>query len=287
MRKIGILNLIEHLEETVEGFKNGLTQGEIEARYIYFNARGRENKLSGYAQKILKNNPDIIFACSTLSAIAVKDVMGSKCLPVIYAPIFNPSISGLVDSESSVLKNFTGVSGMIESVQKIDMMERVFTPLKKITLFFDPNDENSIFEQEKLTDEIKKRGLSCGIFPLSGGRIELQILNKIDSPVLLCFSLKIEEHLENWIDRAVELGVPVVASSKRGAVLGCLAGLYADHYHLGMIAAEKAVQVLNGTIPSDIPISYPKGCKVVCNYMTATALDFDFPQEISMMGDLC
>ena len=287
MKKIGILNLIEHLEETVEGFKNGLTQCGIEGKYIYFNACGREDRLSGYARKLLRNNPEIIFACSTPSAIAVKDVMGKKYLSVIYAPVFNPSIAGLVDPESPVLKNFTGVSGMIGSVQKIDMMEKVFTPLKKITLFFDPHDKNSTFEREKLTDEIKKRGLFCETFPLSEGTIESQVLNKIDSPVLLCFSLKIEEHLEDWIDRAVELGIPVVASSKRGAVLGCLAGLYADHYHLGMIAAQKAVQILNGTIPSDIPVSYPEGCKVVCNYMTATALDFDFPLEISMIGDLC
>jgi putative ABC transport system substrate-binding protein len=285
--KVGILNLTEHLDETVEGFKNSLEQYGIEPHYIYFNAQGKENRLAGYAKKILNEGVDIVFACSTPSALAMKDSMQRRQVPVVYAPVFNPHLAGLVNPDDGVLRNFTGVSGMIAPSLKINMMQRVFMDLTKIAVFFDSEDQNSVYELENLKDTITGKLLDCEAFPLSGGKLELDLLDKMHDPVLLAFSMKIEEHIENWINEAVERSVPVVASSKRGAVLGCLAGLYADHYQLGTMAAHKAKKILQGRGVSEIGISYPDECKVVCNYMTATRLNFDFPPELSMAGDIC
>ena len=213
--------------------------------------------------------------------------MTDKVVPVVYAPVFNPHLSGLFDPADRVLKHFTGVSGMVNPLLKIEILEKIFPALKTITLLYDPDDPLSLFDYEKLSYEIALKGLVSKGITLDEGVIKSEIVSTIKSPVLLCFSMKIEDNLENWIESAREMSLPVVASSKRGAVLGCLAGLYADHYQLGEFAAQKAVKILNGTVPSDIEISYPEGCKIVCNYMTATTLNFEFLPEISLKSDIC
>ena len=287
MITIGILNLTEHLEETIDGFQSSLEIQGIEPDYIYHNAHGKEQRLISLARKLVKEKPALIFACSTPSALALKQVMTDKIVPVVYAPVFNPHLSGLIDPTNRVLRHFTGVSGMVNPFLKIEMIEKIFPDLKKITLFYDPEDTLSLFDYEKLSHETANKGLVSEGIPLVEGVLESEKLSPIHGPVLLVFSLKIEDNLEKWIGFTHETSLPVVASSKRGAVLGCLAGLYADHYQLGEIAAQKAKKILDGTLASAIEISYPEGCKIVCNYMTATTMNFEFPLEISMKGDIC
>jgi len=287
MKKIGILNVTEHLEDTVEGFKKGCAQERIDSEYIYFNAQGKESRLAGYARKILNEDVDIVFACGTPAALALRDVMGNRQVPVVYAPVFNPYIAGLVDPSHHVLAHFTGVSGMVKQSLRVDMMKKIFADIKKITVFYDPEDFNSVFDLQRLAESIRENKLDYGEVPLRGGKMSMEVLDSLHGPVLLAFSMKIEEQIEHWIEEGIEQGLPVVASGKRGAVTGCLAGLYTDHYPLGEMAALKAKAVLSGEGASGLEISYPDDCKIVCNYMTATRLNFDFPAELTMCGDIC
>lgn len=287
MIKIGILNLIEHLDETVEGFKNALEQSDIYPQYFYFNARGNKHKLAVYSKKILKEKVDLVFACSTPSAITIRDNMKDNNIPVVYGPVFNPHLSNLVNPEDIILQNFTGVSGMISPFHKVSIMIKVFSSLSNITIFNEYNEPNSVFETENLVKAIVHNNLQYEIISLPEGKVSLNMLDKINNPVLLAFSMKIEENLEQWIDTAIDHEIPVIASSKRGAVLGCLAGLYADHYKIGVMAGHKAKSILSGTPPYKIDISYPDECKIVCNYRTSTMFNFDFPIEISTIADIC
>ena len=91
MYKIGILQLTQNLDTAVHGFKQALAGEEVE--YLYFNVDGTVEKLPAFAQKLVDENVDLIFACTTPAAKAA--IAASDHIPVVYTPVFDPISVGI------------------------------------------------------------------------------------------------------------------------------------------------------------------------------------------------
>ena len=67
--------------------------------------------------------------------------------------------------------------------------------------------------------------------------------------------------------------------------VGCLI-TYGEHNDdIGRRAAAQVVKILNGTLPSDIPIEQPTKFKLILNARTAKALDLTIPPSMLVLAD--
>lgn len=93
MFNIGILQLTQHLDDAVKGFKEGLRNLNVDVTYHYLNADGNIAELPKLAD-ILATKVDLIFACSTPAAKAA--VALTENIPVLFTPVFDPVSVNLV-----------------------------------------------------------------------------------------------------------------------------------------------------------------------------------------------
>jgi putative ABC transport system substrate-binding protein len=77
-----------------------------------------------------------------------------------------------------------------------------------------------------------------------------------------------------------ENNIPFVSSEKESLKAGTLAFFGIDYYERGKDAGNIAVQILKGTKPGDIPISYPKKFSLAINKKTADKLNIKIPANI-------
>ena len=111
--KIGIVNLTPTLDNIVEGFKSGLTElGYIENRtvvYIYGGASGSLKAIDPQIEHVIEEDVDLILSLTTPVCLRVKELLGDRNTPVIFAPVIDPVKPGLVKSLQEPGGNFTGV----------------------------------------------------------------------------------------------------------------------------------------------------------------------------------
>ncbi len=85
---IGVINLAPTLEDTITGFKQGMTElGYIEGEnvtYIYAGPAGSIDELDGKAQDLVKAKVDLIFSISTPAAQAAKKATADNNIPVVF-----------------------------------------------------------------------------------------------------------------------------------------------------------------------------------------------------------
>jgi putative ABC transport system substrate-binding protein len=128
--RIGILQLTQNLDDAVNGFKQGLEKLNVATVFIYRNADGNASLLSKLAQELFDNHVDLIFACSTPSALAAKALNGKT--PVIFTPVFDPISTGLVDTMSAPGGKITGMSGMVNAADKVSFLKQLLPTAKKL-----------------------------------------------------------------------------------------------------------------------------------------------------------
>ena len=63
MFNIGILQLTQHLDDAVKGFKEGLRNLNVDVTYHYLNADGNIAELPKLADLLATKKVDLIFAC--------------------------------------------------------------------------------------------------------------------------------------------------------------------------------------------------------------------------------
>jgi ABC-type uncharacterized transport system substrate-binding protein len=74
--------------------------------------------------------------------------------------------------------------------------------------------------------------------------------------------------------------IPVVGIWEFAVQEGALGGSVISGFNQGYEAGQKASQILNGTPPSEIPVSTPKRGKLVINSAAAARWDVKFPLDL-------
>ena len=280
MYNIGILQLTQHLDDAVYGFKQGLEEQEITAHFHYLNADGNIDLLPSLAEKLAEQKVDLIFACSTPSAQAAINLPAN--IPVIFTPVFDPVGSGLVTSMSLPGGKATGVAGMVMADSKMTFIKRLLPKINTLAILYHTADSNSLVEVENF------RKLKNPLFQL----IEIPIHTAEDLsrlPDLLPAGLDalflpigrvVEENFATIIYYTDTINVPVISSHAPNVSAGALGALVANHYQLGIECAIKAQQVLTGASPAQIPVDTVKSPEILLNDFTAQNLSLDLPADL-------
>jgi ABC-type uncharacterized transport system substrate-binding protein len=276
--KIGILQLTQNLDTAVHGFKQALSQEEVE--YLYFNVDGTVEKLPAFAQKLVDENVDLIFACTTPAAKAA--IAASDHIPVVYTPVFDPISVGLAQSMECPGNHATGVSGMVSATDKVAFIEELLPEAKTLGMPFDPNDENAKIEVANFKKAAE------GHFTL----IELPIASETDiselselltdemDAIFMPIGKLLEDNFASIVYYTDDLDLPIIASHAPNIVGGAIGGLAANHEALGYECGLKAIEILGGKDAGTIPVGSVKTPDVLLNQYTADNLDIELPSSL-------
>lgn len=278
MYKIGILQLTQNLDSAVHGFKKALA--DIEAEYLYFNVDGMIEKLPAFAQKLVEEQVDLIFACTTPAAKAA--IAASDTIPVVYTPVFDPISVGLAESMDVPGGHATGVSGMVSASDKVAFIKELLPDAQTIAMPFDPNDENAKIETANF------KAAAEGHFTI----VELPIASETDiselsdlltddmDAVFMPIGKLLEDNFASIVYYTDERDLPLIASHAPNVVGGAIGGLVANHEALGFDCGQKAIEILGGKDAGTIPVGSVKNPDVLLNQYAADNLDIEIPASL-------
>lgn len=278
---IGILQLTQNLDDAVHGFKEGLKELAIEAKFHYLNADGNINELPKLAHQLAALNVDLIFACSTPAASAAGNVPGN--IPVLFTPVFDPVSAKLVASFDAPGGNLSGMSGMVNAIDKITFIQQLLPNAKKLGMLYHTDDSNSLIEAKNF------RLASKGKFSLEeitiSSQEDLSLLEETLSPDLDALFLPIgkvvEENFASIAYYTDAVNIPIIASHAPNVVAGSLGALVANHSLLGKACAKQAKELLvDGKKISHLPVGITKTPEILINAFVADNLGIEIPDEI-------
>ena len=277
---IGILQLIQHLDDAVKGLKDGLSELGIECTYHYLNSDGNEEVLPSLANQLLEKRVDAIFACSTPAAKVAKAL--SAEIPVVFTPVFDPVSAGLVESLEAPEGKVTGVSGMVSAKEKVEFIKELLPKAKVIGLVYHSLDPNAYIEKNNFIKEC------AGLFTVKEIPVEkAEDLSKLSDEltedidvVFMPIGRAIEDNFPTVSYYTEELHIPVIASNEACVSLGALGALIANHYYLGQDCAKMIAKILNKVPIKDIPVEFVKKPEIILNQDIAYHLDIEIAQDL-------
>lgn len=283
---IGILQLTQNLDDAVYGFKQGLHDLAVTAKFHYVNADGNVSELPKLAQNLADLKVDLIFACSTPAAKAAGALAGT--IPVLFTPVFDPVSANLVNSMQFPGGKITGMSGMVKASDKISFIKELLPTAKKLGILYHAEDPNALIEAERFRNAAK------GQFYLEEITIfdqaELSLLNdKLASDLdalFLPIGRVVEENFASIAYYTDALHIPIIASHAPNVSLGALGALVANHTKLGEACAKQAKQILVDKADiKTIPVGITEMPEILLNSFAAENLNIDLPKELEMKAN--
>lgn len=283
--KIGILQLTSHLDDTVEGFKKGISSiREAELFYDYRNVEGQVPLLGRHAEELVDEGVDLIFACTTPAAKAAAAATENKGIPVVFTPVLDPVKVGLAASWESSENNLTGVSGLVPSDLKLDKFREIYPGLRKLVIIYEDENPNTAIELECVLAAAGHMGISTEAFPVREiedlrGAFTERTFNSGDV-FFVPISPLVEQNISLLVTAAKKHKIPIMAPNEGNVKAGALLGLAADHFDLGVSAGLMSAEILQGKDPADIPIGLPEQPRLFINLSAARHLNLELSSDI-------
>ncbi|MFA9398640.1 MAG: ABC transporter substrate-binding protein [Clostridiaceae bacterium] len=285
--KIGITQIVEHsaLDSAREGFitaleENGYKDGE-NIKIDFQNAQGDMPTTQTIAQKFVDDGDDLIFAISTPSAQAAYNA--TKDIPIIITAVTDPIDAGLVKSLTNSGTNVTGTSDATPIDQQFDLFMTLFKDSKNVGVIYNTSESNSEIQVKNAQIVADNLGLNLipqGITSVNDIPQTIDsLLNKIDILYLPTDNM-VASSIPIIIEKCYKASIPVVGAESAHVENGALCTIGIDYNKLGYESGLKAVEILKGKSPSEIPITVQENATVVINEDAAKKLSVIIPDNI-------
>ena len=262
----------EFAERCREGLIDGITRAGLKEGRDYtlnvYNAQGDMSTLSSIMTTVKADRVDLLMVISTPSLQAALRQAGEET-KIVFTGVGDGVRAGAGKSETDHLPNVTGISTRSPFDGMARLIRETLPGVTRAGTLFTPGEINSVLYKDWFKEALGKEGIELVAVPVTSSAdvaqsaIELcgkdiqivgQIVDNLTRPGFALIARKASER---------DLPVFVFDSDqmKDGGVL-CLAR---DYYDAGLEAAEKAVKVLGGESPREIPFNNTRSEKLILN----------------------
>jgi len=297
--RIGVTQIMYHPSFiwTDRGFKTALKEaGYIEGKNVIFNfqdAKADPDKIAPIANKFINEKVDLIHTMSIMTSQGIVKVV--KEIPIVYSMVMNPIEEKVVATMGPTGTNVTGVATSLCALEdrwqiepQLDMYIKFMPDAKRWGTIYNSGRVNSIFYMKELRTICKKMGLELVEAPVTKAdevkKAAESLVEKVDAiygtPDDFAMSA-FEEIAEVCNKNKIPLFGGEVECVQRGAV----AAYNLDYFLIGYKAGKKAVRILNGEKPGDIPSDLTKKYYLVISLKNAEAQGLSIPAELKKMAD--
>ncbi len=294
--KIGVIQTVSRpdLDADAKGFEKALAEAGfkegVQITYIRKNSQGKVADAQAIAQKFVDEEVDLIHSIAILtSQVVVKRI---KNIPIVFSSVSNPVNAGLVPKTSppgtKTGTNVTGVSDYWPIHLQFEMSTKFVPKAKKWGTIYNVRDANSLAHIKEMRKSAKKLGVELIEAKISIRGEVMQAAQSLSGKVQAI-------HLTHDHTVASAFGVVVKVCNEKKIPLftgdiysvprGAIAAYGLDYFLVGYSAGKKAVQILRGEKPGNIPWGPAEECLLVINEGAARAQGVIIPPDILKKGD--
>jgi putative ABC transport system substrate-binding protein len=277
-----------------ESFKKELREGLRELGYIegqnisfeFRSAEGKLDRLPDLASELVRLQVDVIVALYVPCALAAKQATREIPIVIIAA---DPVEVGIVASLARPGGNITGVSLMsaVFVGKCVELFRDMRATMRQVAVL--TNAADSLFAKLVL-DHVEVAGR------LNAIKIQPIMLPGPDRELDAAFATMAREHADAVViqgslstkrlaDLAQEHRMPSASSTRAFVDAGGLMSYGADGPALFRQGAKFVHRVLQGRLPSDLPIEQPTKFELAINLKTAKAMGLTIPESFLLRAD--
>ena len=287
---IGVISQTSALADVLDGFKEGMFDlGYVEQQdvvYIY-NGPTDFEELATESQRLLEQSVDLILALGTPAAIEAKRAVQGMDVPVIFAPVYDPVKSGLVQELRQPGGNVTGVRSGGRIAKILELHLEIAPDTSRIFVPHNPADNASVQSLAELRRESSALGIDLVVVEvatdteLSTAFREMPL--DVDSIFLLTSGFLIRNS-DRFMEAAIANMLPI-SSASSGTQSGLLLAYQSDQNEIGRQVSLMANKILLGTSPADLPVESSKP-KLGVNLLTAKAINIQIPDFVLQLAEV-
>ncbi len=288
--KIGISQIVAHpaLDACREGFVNGLEKAGyipgVDVIYDFQDAQGEFNNAIAIIQKFKDDNVDMIVAISTPIVQAAAQVTSE--IPIIIGAITDPVAANVVKSWESSGNNLTGMSDAAPNKAQLELIPRFLPNAKRVGTIYNAGEANSVVQIGETRGVCNELGFELVEATASNSAEVLMaaqsLVGRVDVFYIVTDNVAISA-FSSIVKVSLEEKIPIIVADTTSVIEGALTSYGIDYYTLGQKSAEKALQVLQGKKPAEVPIGKlerPEELTFIINIDNANQLKLDIPKEV-------
>lgn len=296
MIRIGVTQIVSHvaLNADQKGFENALSSSGfkegVNVIYNRQNAQGDMNKATAIAQKFMDEKVDLIHAIATPTTQAVVKI--NRNIPVVFSSITDPISAGIVPKDSAPGKksgtNVTGVSDRWPVVRQMETYAKFVPKAKKWGTIYNAQEANSIVHIKEMREATRKMGLELVEVTITNrsevARAVNSLVGKVQAIVISSDNTAISD-FETIVKVCNKNKIALFAGDVDSVPKGAIAAYGLDYFLVGYSAGKKAVQVLKGMNPGEIPWGPMEKFSLVINAKAAKIQGVTISPDILKKAD--
>lgn len=278
-----------------KAFERGLAEdGFVDGRNIKIEHRyGRTpSECQKAAEELVRLNPDVIVAGSTLAVIAAK--AATSAIPIVGGSMGDPVGGGLIKSLARPDGNLTGNTfiGPELSRKRLQLLKEIVPATTRIAALQQPGAFSQQTMQTMVTEleeTTRQTGTQLQLF--SASRTEefeaaFDAMVKERAEALTIFPSPVfYVNYRRLVDLAASRKLPTIYPFKEAVEAGGLVCYATDFDELFRRSARYVARILAGAKPGDLPVEQPTKFELVINLKTAQTLGLTIPQLLLASAD--
>jgi putative ABC transport system substrate-binding protein len=272
----------------LESFHAGLRElGYVEGRNLQLEwrfAEGRNERLPGLIEDLVKAKVDVMFVVNTQAAQAAKSAAGS--IPVVFARVSDPTRTGLVASLSRPGGNITGISNVADELgaKRIETLKTLIPGLAKVVVLWNsgnPGVALILSELQRASPTLRVEVQGVGVagrseFPAAFAAVRA---SKAGAMFVLD-DLLMTSYRPEILAFAAEQKLPVMSLYEEFVEYGGLLCYGPSIGEMYRRASWYVDRILRGAKAGDLPVEQPAAFELVINLKTAKALGLSVPGDV-------
>jgi putative ABC transport system substrate-binding protein len=256
--------------------------------YERLEGRGEREYVEGLARSAASRIPDLIYATSTSTALAV--VKETASIPVVFTSASNPVATGLV---ASLVRHGGNATGAFQSLQdaeqmRFELIREVYPDLKRFGLLLDRRSPDS--SQETVYQAAARRvGLDLTTVKFTNFEAVAKIFGNLKRAGIVAVgftpSYTLIARRREVVEAALRNRLALIGHRSEWAEVGALMTYGAEVADAQRRSARIADRILKGAKPAAIPVERATKTELVVNQRTAKTLGITIPDSVLRRAD--
>lgn len=294
--KIGVAQTATYpdFDAAARGFEKALAEaGFREGTHVIYdrqNAQGDVNRTQTIAEKFMNSNIDLIHSIGTPASRAVMKII--RDVPIVFSSVTDPVFAGLIPKTSPVGTrtgtNVTGVSDRWPVTLQFEMYTQFIPKAKKWGTIYSAEDHRSLIYVIEMRQAAKNRKVELIEVNISRSDETLpaaQFLAGKVQTIYITYDHTALSTFEAIVKVCNQKKIPLFGGDLNCVTKGAMAAYGWDYFQIGHSAGKKAVRILKGEKPGDIPWELGEKLVLMINEKAARAQGAIIPPALLKKAD--
>ncbi|WP_163833840.1 ABC transporter substrate-binding protein [Spartinivicinus ruber] len=244
-----------------QAFKTKLEDNMTSIQFTQIDVNQDRKQLANTLRKQVSSfdQYDLIYVFGTTATRTVRHYTHDK-VPLLFNMVSDPVGSDIVEKFAEPPKGLTGVSDGVSVAYQVHVLQQLI-PFKSLLVPYNPKERNAALYVQQLKPIANSLNIKLNIVrvsdkePIWQGFLKKLAKGEWQADAVLIPQSSFLVSKTDTIKRLVsKYKMPVFTASASGIKLGALASVAPNLSHLGELAADKAIAILNGKAAETIPI---------------------------------